>query len=236
MRTRKKKFFIKGFKSIFSSQLIVTTACLSFSWFLLDISYYGIGLFTPAVLQALHISTQMDLMHSATQLLKNTLVVNLFVMLGAFAVIFYIEKINTFTLQKMGFVFSFFGLLILSLSHTSNQSAHFFMIFSGFILFNFFVNFGPGMTTYLLPAKLYATDMKATGHGFAAGLGKFGAFIGTLFLPILQASMGIYMTVGILSISLFLGIILTHILSKQTFHDTLTSDVMTTDDISFSTT
>ncbi len=182
-----KSSFLKDFKKIFSPELVKITLCLSVSWFLLDISYYGIGLFTPAVLQALHISSHADLMNSATALLKSTLLVNSFVMLGAFAAIFFAAKVDAFKLQKIGFMVSFIGLLILSLSRTTGKEINLNMVFSGFILFNFFVNFGPGMTTYLLPAKLYSTDIKATGHGFAAGLGKFGAFIGTLFLPMLQA-------------------------------------------------
>lgn len=222
--TSQKKSFIKDFKKLFSPKFARITLCLSFSWFLLDISYYGIGLFTPSVLEALHVSSHADLMSSATDLLKSTLLVNLFVMLGAFTVIFYVEKINIFTLQKIGFLFSFFGLLILSNSHIGFNSVNFYMIFSGFILFNFFVNFGPGMTTYLLPAKLYDTEIKATGHGFAAGLGKFGAFIGTLFLPLLQSWIGIYKTVGVLSMTLLLGVVLTYILGKQESTSDLTSD------------
>lgn len=231
-----KKSFLKEFKKIFSPQLAKISLCLGFSWFLLDISYYGIGLFTPSVLQSLHISLHADLLNSATELLKSTLLVNLFVMLGAFFVIFYVNKIDVFKLQKIGFIGSLFGLLLLSFSHGTMSPTHFYMIFSGFILFNFFVNFGPGMTTYLLPARLYNTEIKATGHGFAAGLGKFGAFIGTLFLPILQAWTGIYITVGILSVTLFLGAVLTHILSKQEFNDDLQTEWTEAQSLSFSTT
>ena len=130
--------------------------------------------------------------------------------LGALASIFFVAKMNPLRLQKIGFLFSFLGLLILSLS-----SANLSMIFTGFILFNFFVNFGPGVTTYLLPAELFASDLKATGHGLAASSGKFGAVIGTIFLPILQSFVGIYLTVGLLSMTLLLGWLLTNMLSKE---------------------
>lgn len=233
-QNNKHRSFLKDFQKIFSTEFTKMTMCLSVSWFLLDISYYGIGLFTPFVLQAMHISSHADLLNSATALLKSTLIVNLFVMIGALCAVLLVEKINAISLQKIGFIFSFFGLLLLSMSHMALGSVNYFMIFSGFILFNFFVNVGPGMTTYLLPAKLYPTDIKATGHGFAAGFGKFGAFLGALFLPVFQAWAGIYLTVGILSLTLLLGALLTHVLRKHELD--LKTEWTETAILSFSTT
>jgi putative MFS transporter len=214
-RLKKNNSIMHNYKKLFSPDLLKITLCMSFSWFLLDISYYGIGLFTPYVLQAVHISSHADFLSSASDVLKSTLFVNIFVVLGAFSIIFCVKKLDRIKLQKIGFIYSFLGLLILSLSQTTSSSINLSMIFTGFILFNFFVNFGPGITTYLLPAELYTTDIKATGHGFAAGCGKFGAFIGTIFMPILQVNVGIYVTVGLLSTTLLLGWMLTYILGKQ---------------------
>lgn len=206
-----------SYQKLFSPSLIKVTLCLGMSWFLLDISYYGIGLFTPFILQAVHISDQADLLNSAGDMLASTLLINSFIMLGAGAVIFFIGKANPIKLQKLGFILSFVGLLILSLSRTHHGSFTTEMIFGGFILFNFFANFGPGITTYLLPATMYETDIKATGHGFAAGLGKLGAFVGAVFLPVLQAHVGIYVTVGLLSITLLMGWLLTNMLDQRDF-------------------
>jgi putative MFS transporter len=218
------------YRKLFSPQLFKITLCLALCWFLLDISYYGIGLFVPYVLQAVHISEHTDLLSSANEVLKSTLFINVFIMLGSFTVIFFVTKIDRIKLQKMGYFYSFVGLLILSLSHAFSDSVNVGMIFTGFILFNFFVNFGPGITTYLLPAELYATDIKATGHGFAAGAGKFGAFVGAIFMPLLQVNLGIYLTVGILSTTLLLGWILTYFLGKQDFN----LDLLAADSLSFS--
>jgi putative MFS transporter len=214
-RLQQKQPLLQNYKKLFSPQLKRLTWCLCLSWFLLDISYYGIGLFTPAVLQAVHLTDHTDLLSSATDVLQGTLFVNLFVMLGALAPVFFIARVNRLQLQKWGFLFSFLGLFILSLSNIGSGSINLIMIFTGFILFNFFVNAGPGITTYLLPAESFGTDIKATGHGLAASFGKFGAFIGTIFLPVLQAFLGIYLTVGILSLTLLIGGWLTHLLSKE---------------------
>jgi MFS transporter, PHS family, inorganic phosphate transporter len=43
----------------------------------------------------------------------------------------------------------------------------------------FFTEFGPNMTTFVLPSELYPVSMRTTGHGISAGIGKLGAFIGS---------------------------------------------------------
>ena len=55
----------------------------------------------------------------------------------------------------------------------------------------FFTEFGPNMTTFVLPSELYPVDMRTTGHGISAGIGKLGAFIGVFLFPVLQTSLGL---------------------------------------------
>ena len=43
----------------------------------------------------------------------------------------------------------------------------------------FFANFGPNSTTFIVPAELFPTKFKATGHGICAAIGKAGAIIGS---------------------------------------------------------
>ena len=47
----------------------------------------------------------------------------------------------------------------------------------------FFTEFGPNMTTFVLPSELYPVTMRTTGHGISAGVGKLGAFIGVFLSP-----------------------------------------------------
>ena len=55
----------------------------------------------------------------------------------------------------------------------------------------FFTEFGPNMTTFVLPSELYPVSMRTTGHGISAGVGKLGAFIGVFLFPVLQTSLGL---------------------------------------------
>jgi hypothetical protein len=53
----------------------------------------------------------------------------------------------------------------------------------------FFTEFGPNMTTFVLPSELYPVSMRTTGDGISAGIGKLGAFIGVFLFPVLQTSL-----------------------------------------------
>jgi PHS family inorganic phosphate transporter-like MFS transporter len=82
----------------------------------------------------------------------------------------------------------------------------------------FFTEFGPNMTTFVLPSELYPVTMRTTGHGISAGIGKLGAFIGVFLFPLLQTSLGLrgtlLLTAGVAS----LGFALTRVLPEPAGH------------------
>ena len=45
----------------------------------------------------------------------------------------------------------------------------------------FFANWGPNATTFVIPAELFPTTWKSTGHGFSAAMGKARAACHFLF-------------------------------------------------------
>lgn len=202
------------FKQLFTKKLYKITFALSFCWFLMDISYYGIGLFTPQLLQALNLNHAANLLNDANNLLLQSLIINTFIVFGAGASIYIIKRINYVLLQKIGFFCSGIGLLILSLANTNFPYLNTVLLFIGFIAFNFFMNIGPAVTTYFLPTQYYTTDIRATGHGFASGTAKLGAFLGAILVPILQQNIGIYATVFILAFTLCLGFIFSFYLEE----------------------
>jgi hypothetical protein len=42
---------------------------------------------------------------------------------------------------------------------------------------NFFQNFGPNVTTFVIPGEVFPTRYRATGHGISAACGKLGAIV-----------------------------------------------------------
>lgn len=55
-----------------------------------------------------------------------------------------------------------------------------------YCLTNFFLNFGPNTTTFIVPAEAFPTRYRSTAHGLSAACGKSGAIIAQLvFGPLL---------------------------------------------------
>jgi MFS family permease len=78
----------------------------------------------------------------------------------------------------------------------------------------FFIEFGPNMTTFVLPSEVFPVSVRTTGHGIAAGIGKLGAFVGVFLVPILQTHIGLRGLLGVAAISAVLGLALTTLLPE----------------------
>jgi PHS family inorganic phosphate transporter-like MFS transporter len=46
-----------------------------------------------------------------------------------------------------------------------------------YCLINFFQNFGPNTTTFIIPGEIFPTRYRSTAHGIAAASGKLGAIV-----------------------------------------------------------
>merc|ERR1719291_600628 len=62
------------------------------------------------------------------------------------------------------------------------------LIFLGFVFF--FLNSGPNITTFIFPAEVFPTRVRATCHGISAASGKMGALVGTVLLSPAEAAFG----------------------------------------------
>ncbi len=221
--TREKNSSNSHYGELFSKKLIKQTLLVCTTWLLMDVSYYGIGIFTPALMQSLHFNVQGDFFQQVIQLSKETVFANIFIVIGAYMAIIFIERIGRVTLQAQGFLWVTVGLLVMCASHffITNPSVHLTCILAGFAIFNFFINAGPGATTYLIPAEVYPTHLRGKGHGFATACGKIGAALGIFVLPLLQNWIGGLLTVFIIAGTTFLGYVLTTYLGLETKDKTL---------------
>ena len=77
-----------------------------------------------------------------------------------------------------------------------------------------FTEFGPNMTTFVMPSEVFPVTMRATGHGISAGIGKLGAFIGVFLFPLLQSSLGLRGTLLLTAGISVLGLMLTRVLPE----------------------
>jgi nitrate/nitrite transporter NarK len=77
-----------------------------------------------------------------------------------------------------------------------------------------FTEFGPNMTTFVLPSEVFPVNMRTTGHGFAAGIGKLGAFVGVFVVPQLQSHFGLRGILVVAGGAAILGFLLTRVLPE----------------------
>jgi putative MFS transporter len=201
------KTSLSGLKKILSNQYRKKTLIASSCYALKDVSEYGIHMFMPTILMALHISKATTPFENISNALKTTILTSLAIVVGCIVARLIINKFDRRTYQIIWFTMSSLCLMSLGLGLFNSFFTLPVFIVIMFILYNFFQAM-VGTATYLIPAELYETSVRATGHGFVSSMGKLGAFFGTMFLPLLEQVCGIYVTVMVMSLPLLLSAIL----------------------------
>jgi nitrate/nitrite transporter NarK len=72
------------------------------------------------------------------------------------------------------------------------------------------------MTTFVLPSEVFPVNMRTTGHGVAAGVGKLGAFVGVFLVPQLANHIGLRGLLYVAGGAAVLGFLLTNVLPETT--------------------
>jgi len=176
-------------------------------WFLLDYAYYGNTISTPQILSL--ISPQ------ASTMTKIALQLAIFVVAavpGYILAIARLDKIGHRKLQLIGFSMMALCFVIIGAVPGMTTTVAPFLVVYG--VSYFFTEFGPNMTTFVLPSELYPVSMRTTGHGISAGVGKLGAFIGVFLFPVLQGSLGLRGTLLLTAGISLLGLALTFVLPE----------------------
>src|SRR5690348_12323065 len=171
-----------GLRAFLSSRRwLILLAGTAGTWFLLDYAYYGNTISTPQILGLIS--------PGASVMTKIALQLAIFVVAalpGYVLAIAYLDRIGHRRLQLIGFaVMGLCFLVIAAVPGMTTTVAPFLLVYG---VSYFFTEFGPNMTTFVMPSEIYPVDMRATGHGISAGVGKLGAFIGVFLFPVLQTS------------------------------------------------
>jgi MFS family permease len=190
-----------------SRRLLVLLAGTAGCWFLLDYAYYGntistpqiIGLITPHASQTTTIAIQLAIFAVAA-------------VPGYILAIARMDRFGHRRLQLAGFIMMGICFAVIGLVPGMTTAVVPFLIAYG--ISYFFTEFGPNVTTFVLPGELFPTRVRATGHGISAGIGKLGAFIGVFLFPVLQGSLGLRGTLLLTAGISVLGALLTLVLPE----------------------
>jgi MFS transporter, PHS family, inorganic phosphate transporter len=167
-----------------SRRWLVTLAGTAGCWFLLDYAYYGNTISTPQILGLIspHASTM-------TKIALQLAIFAVAAVPGYALAIARLDRIGHRRLQLTGFAVMALCFAVIAVVPGMTTAVVPFLLVYG--VSYFFTEFGPNMTTFVLPSELYPVSMRTTGHGISAGIGKLGAFIGVFLFPVLQSSLGL---------------------------------------------
>jgi putative MFS transporter len=207
-----------GFAILFSRRYRTQTLLVSGPWFLMDIATYGVGLFTPVILGAIHFSsTSAGPLAAVFADAEGSAAIDLFLLIGFLVGLWAVPRFGRIHMQIVGFAGMTLGMLLLLFAAATEggAAAHVPLVFAGFILFNLAMNAGPNATTFTLAPELFPTAVRASASGFAAATAKVGATLGIFVLPQVRAAWGVAGVLALMAAVSALGAILTATLAYK---------------------
>lgn len=161
--------FIHHYSKLKNAKLLAGTML---SWCFLDIAYYGLSLNNASILNVIGFSTA-----GATttyQYLYNTAVGNLIIVLagavpGYWFTVATVDTIGRKPIQLGGFSILTILFIVMGFGYKHISSNGLLAIY---VLAQFFFNFGPNSTTFIVPGECFPTRYRSTSHGLSAAAGK----------------------------------------------------------------
>lgn len=193
------KDFWRHFSKWQNGKVLIGTA---WSWFALDvrvllrlrllttnpslqIAFYGLGLNSSIILSTIGFGTPGDsgslkVYRNLMNICVGNLILSVAGLIPGYWVTFALVDIwGRKPIQFMGFtmltiLFVIMGFGYDKLTSTSGGTKAFVFLYC---LANFFQNFGPNTTTFIVPGEVFPTRYRSTAHGISAASGKLGAIV-----------------------------------------------------------
>ena len=197
------------------------------SWCIFDIVFYGNSLFSASILSSLGFQTGTAGKQTEAQLLQlalGSMAIAAVGLPGYWVAVALIDRMGRRPMQLMGFVAIALLFVVLATALTQLKSMPALFVFVYGLTF-FFANFGPNMTTFVVPAEAFPTAARATCHGISAASGKIGAALGAAAMaPLLTAygtddagkTKGLVVVLAICAALSALGAAWTFVFTKET--------------------
>ncbi|CAK9435494.1 uncharacterized protein LODBEIA_P02210 [Lodderomyces beijingensis] len=182
------------------------------SWFMLDVAFYGMGLNSTLILQTIGYARKDNIYHKLyDSAAGNLILVCAGSLPGYWFSVAFIEFLGRKTIQLGGFFILTVLLTAMGFGYHRLGDRG---VLGLYVVSQFFQNFGPNVTTFIVPGEVFPTRYRSTAHGLSAASGKVGAIIaqtciGTLinhhcapsnpgcFLPHVLEIFALFMLLGI---------------------------------------
>lgn len=153
-------------------------------WACEGLGVYGFGVFLPVLVMALGIERGNETgIAQVMNSVEMTAIINFFILPGFAVGLLLLRKLNHIGMLAGGFIICTCGLGMLLVAYCLHLPVWVSVV--GFIIFEVFLNAGPHLITFILPSQVFPVEVRSTGAGIAAMLGKIGAVLGVFFMPML---------------------------------------------------
>lgn len=169
--------FIDYFSEWRHLKILIGTAS---TWFLVDVAFYGTNLNQSVLLADIGFTkgaNQYDTLLKTAY--GNLIIAAAGYVPGYFFTIAFVEVIGRRWIQIIGFLITSlaFGVIAGDYHHLGTGGK-----FACFTIAQFFFNFGPNATTFIVPGEVFPSRVRGFAHGISAATGKLGAILaGLLF-------------------------------------------------------
>lgn len=190
-------------------------------WACEGLGVYGIGVFLPILVMALGLEHfapgEAPILH-VTDSVKITLYISCIILPGFIAGLILINRGRKITsIQTWGFMLCTVALAVLMPAYHLHWNK--WIAIGAFMAFEFFLNMGPHLITYVLPPKIYEESERGQGVGIAAAIGKIGAVMGVFLIPLMLQAGGAMLVLGVSA-----GVMATGAAVTFTFRNTVIDD------------
>ena len=183
LTTEKASFrdFIRHFSQWRYGKVLLGTAG---SWFFLDIAFYGLSLNNPIILADIGFSGGPTLYN----VFYNTAVGNIILVCagaipGYWVTVATVDTVGRKPIQAAGFLILTILFCVIGFAfHKLSGGA----LLGLYVLCQFFFNFGPNATTFIVPGECFPTRYRSTAHGISAASGKVGSIVAQVAIGLLR--------------------------------------------------
>jgi len=166
------KDFFTFYSKMRNGKILFGTAM---SWLLLDVAFYGLGLNSSTVLQAIGYGGGTTVYKKLFNLAAgNCILVCAGAIPGYWLAVATIDTVGRKPLQLIGFVFLTILFVVWGFAY-KHISPH--GMLGIYVLIQLFFNWGPNTTTFIVPGECFPTRYRSTSHGISAASGKIGSII-----------------------------------------------------------
>ena len=185
-----------GYLSLFKGENLKKVIFSGIPWACEGVGVYGVGVFLPVLVMSLGIeSSAVKGIFKIDDSIIITALINTFILVGFIVGLFMLNRFSHLKMLVNGFLLASAGLALVLAGYMMHLPAV--VSLTGFLIFEFFLNVGPHLITFIIPPHIFAPEQRAAGNGIAAFLGKAGAIAGVFIMPWLLTIGGMTLVLGV---------------------------------------